>query len=190
MGQDQRECLADQMMTTPSKTFRSPPRLAAPGFSLIELLIVLAILGLIVAYAVPSYKNWIQSSQIRTAAESVQNGLQLARAEAVHQNTRVAFTVAGNNWSVDVVAPATNIQQGNNSAAAPNALLASTQNPITFNGLGQTVPPTNATITVTNAIAACQSAGGPARCLTVSVLAGGQTRLCDPNLPATDAQSC
>jgi type IV fimbrial biogenesis protein FimT len=178
------------MTMTPTNTLRSPRfAFAALGFTIIEMVIVLAIIGLLLVMALPGYKNWIQSSQVRTAAESVQNGLQLARAEAVRQNTRVAFTLAGNNWSVDVVAPAANIQQGNNGAAAPNAVLAPTQNPITFNGLGQTVPPVNATISVTNATVACQP-GGPARCLNVGVLPGGQIRLCDPSLPATDPQSC
>jgi type IV fimbrial biogenesis protein FimT len=54
---------------------------------------------------VPSFQSWIQNTQIRTAAESVMNGLQIARAEAVRRNVNVRFnlTDAGGKveWSVD-----------------------------------------------------------------------------------------
>ena len=56
------------------------------GFTLVELMIGIAIVGLSLVMAAPSFSSWIQSTQIRTAAEAVQNGLQLARGEAVRRN--------------------------------------------------------------------------------------------------------
>ena len=53
------------------------------GVTLIELAIVLAVVALLYSQAAPSFAVWIKSAQIRTAAESMQNGLQLARAEAI-----------------------------------------------------------------------------------------------------------
>ena len=61
------------------------------GVSMIELLIGLVIIGILAAIGVPALSNWLQNGQIRVAAESIQNGLQLARAEAVHRNSRVRF---------------------------------------------------------------------------------------------------
>ena len=56
-----------------------------------ELLIGIAIIGILLALAAPNFAVWIQNSKIRTAAESIQNGLQLARAEAVRRNAQVRF---------------------------------------------------------------------------------------------------
>lgn len=169
---------------------------AQQGVSLIELMIGLVVLGVLLALGVPSYATWIQNSQVRAAAESVANALQLARAEAVRRNSLVSFTLTGNNWSVDIVNPAQNIQSRNNNDGSPHAVIASTQNAVTYNGLGRIVPVPAApiTINVTNPTGgACQSASGSVRCLNVVVLASGQARLCDPALTTsapTNPQSC
>lgn len=61
------------------------------GVSLIEMAIAMAIFALLYALAAPSFTSWIANVQIRTATESMQNGLQLARAEAIRRNTSVIF---------------------------------------------------------------------------------------------------
>jgi type IV fimbrial biogenesis protein FimT len=63
------------------------------GFSFIEIVIGLAILGIGIAWAVPNYSMWIQNTQIRTLAESVASGLQMARVEAVRRNGQVEFVL-------------------------------------------------------------------------------------------------
>lgn len=71
------------------------------GVSLIETMIGLAIVGILLALGVPSFSTYMQSSQIRNAAESIQNGLSLARAEAVRRNTNVQFILGtGSSWTV------------------------------------------------------------------------------------------
>lgn len=61
------------------------------GFSLIELIIALAVLSVLLALAAPSFKAWISNTKIRTAAEVIQSGLQMARAEAVRRNALISF---------------------------------------------------------------------------------------------------
>ncbi len=93
------------------------------GFSLVELIIGVAILGVLLAIAMPAFSNWLRNAKVRTAAESVQNGLQLARAEAVRRNTTVGFRLVDSadescaliandlstsvwNWVVSIRSPA------------------------------------------------------------------------------------
>jgi type IV fimbrial biogenesis protein FimT len=98
-------------------------RYSETGFSLIELLVGITIMGILFMLGVPSFKSWIQNTQIRTATEAIQNGLELARAEAVRRNTLVRFqltttvdnncalTTASGNWVVSLDDPS--VQCGN-----------------------------------------------------------------------------
>jgi type IV fimbrial biogenesis protein FimT len=61
------------------------------GFTIIEAVITITVAGLLVAAALPSAGAWIRNSRIRTAAESISNGLQQARNEAVRRNQNVSF---------------------------------------------------------------------------------------------------
>ena len=49
------------------------------GLTLPELLIGIAILGILASVGLPSFQSWMVDTKIRTAAESIQNGLQRAR---------------------------------------------------------------------------------------------------------------
>lgn len=71
------------------------------GVSLIELMIGLAMLAMLLSAGLPSFSLWIQNTQNRTAAESVLNGLQLARIEAVRRNTRVRFNLTNKSGLID-----------------------------------------------------------------------------------------
>lgn len=61
------------------------------GFSLIELSVILAVIGLLMAIGLPTFQTWLRNVQVRNAAESLQNGLQFARMEALRRNERVSF---------------------------------------------------------------------------------------------------
>jgi type IV fimbrial biogenesis protein FimT len=61
------------------------------GVTLIELCVVMAVVAILYAQAAPAFSAWVQNAQIRTAAESIQSGLQLARSEAIRRNRSVIF---------------------------------------------------------------------------------------------------
>jgi type IV fimbrial biogenesis protein FimT len=63
------------------------------GVSLIELMVAVVIASILIAMAAPNFRDWIQNSQVRNAAESIVSGLQLARSEAVHLNKQVRFNM-------------------------------------------------------------------------------------------------
>lgn len=87
------------------------------GFTLIELMVGIVVVGILFALGAPSFKNWLQSAQIRTSAESILNGLQIAKSEAVHRNAPVRFqlvsdltatcapAVSGTSWIVSLDDP-------------------------------------------------------------------------------------
>ncbi len=94
------------------------------GFSIVELLIGIAILALLMALGVPEYATFLNNSRVRTTADNLVSGLNMARAEAVKRNARVQFvqtdeepleslvnalpqSTTGINWVVREFVPAT-----------------------------------------------------------------------------------
>lgn len=61
------------------------------GMSLIEVMIGIALLAFLLFLGVPSFQNFLMNTKVRNAAENIQTGLQLARAEAVRRNANVRF---------------------------------------------------------------------------------------------------
>lgn len=61
-------------------------RLRGAGFSLIELVIAIAILGILLGLGLPTLVNYSRNIKVRTVAESFLAGIQLARGEAVRLN--------------------------------------------------------------------------------------------------------
>ena len=59
------------------------------GFSLVELLVGLLLAALILGLAVPSYHDWIATSELMNEAQHLANSLNRARAEAINSGFRV-----------------------------------------------------------------------------------------------------
>ena len=175
----------------------------ARGFSLVELMISVVILAIAMAVAMPSFSQWIQNTHIRSATESLLNGIQRARAEAVTRNVTVTFTVSGDDfWTVTDTAldqviesrprseiPAS-VTINASSALSPPAPAPTT---LTFNNLGVR----NANTDSSEPIAAIDVdssalAEDDSRNLRIIIGAGGIARMCDPNpaIEETDPRYC
>jgi len=188
------------------------------GFTLVELMIGLAIMAFLLMMGVPAFSTFIQNSKLRSTAEVFHAGIQTARAEAVKRNAQVQFiltddagdssstqtataSTTGRNWLIRVQDPTSLIYtfiegkdaaEGSGQTSTPSVAVSGTVSSMTFTGLGATTLGSAATFSFTNpAGGACKSASGPMRCLSVVVSVGGQARMCDPAVTATgDTRKC
>lgn len=71
------------------------------GVTLIELMVGVALVAVVLALAMPTFQTGANNRQIRAAADAVQNGLQVARTEALRRNRTVKFELRSpNGWTV------------------------------------------------------------------------------------------
>lgn len=71
----------------------------AEGFTLLELMIVVAIVGILAAAAGPSISQMLANERVRGAAFDVQSSLLRARSEALTRNVSVTISPVSGNWS-------------------------------------------------------------------------------------------
>lgn len=69
------------------------------GFTLVELMIAIALLAILVGIALPFYQDTIADQRNRTAANELHSALVLARSEAVKRNAQITLSPVG-TWAV------------------------------------------------------------------------------------------
>ncbi|MEO8848030.1 MAG: GspH/FimT family pseudopilin [Casimicrobiaceae bacterium] len=166
------------------------------GFTLIELMIALVILGFLTMLAVPMYGEMLTNSQIRNAAENILTGMRTAQAEAIHLNAPAKFVLSnGTGWRVYVTDPDTNDyavapwRQYNFSEGASRATVTTTAgSEVVFNGLGQIVK-------TVDTIPQVDITGASANPHVLRILVGTETmaagmKMCDPGYASTDPVGC
>ena len=171
------------------------------GVTLIELMVGIAIMIILLFLALPNFAIWLQNTQIRTGAEAILSGMQLARAEAVRRNTSVEFQMTSvgppmtTAWTAIVVNTADVIQtrvaeEGSRTAvvtAAPGGA-----SKITFSGFGNIAATNNdGSLAITELkIDSAAISAADSRELCIMVNPAGAIRLCDPKIAAGDPRAC
>jgi type IV fimbrial biogenesis protein FimT len=108
-------------------------RPAQTGFTLIELLTVIAVLGVMMAIAIPSLKDFIASQRVKSTSYEISTALLLARSEAIKRNTQVTITpLTANTWS-----------SGWTTTATQSSTTVTLQNQAAFDGITITTTPSS-----------------------------------------------
>jgi len=171
------------------------------GFSMIEVVITIAIMGILMAAAMPSIGDWIANTRVRSTAESIQNGLQRARMEAVRLNKPVTFylvsdlgasctlSATSGSWVVSQVSPVGQCNVAESATVTPMIVAKAL---VSDGGGGATILATQdgGTTTATRRILVTGTSN-TAFSRRVEISLGGIGRLCDPAVTsATDSRAC
>ncbi|MCL1139012.1 GspH/FimT family pseudopilin [Shewanella pneumatophori] len=72
------------------------------GITLVEMIVVLAIIGILALVALPSFSAQIKNDRITSNANQLQSVVKFARSEAAKRDQQIDLVVAGSKWLVKI----------------------------------------------------------------------------------------
>ena len=69
------------------------------GFTLLELMVVVAVAGVLASLALPSFRDYVGTQRIRGASFDLSAAIIFARSEAIKRNGNVDLVQTGGNWN-------------------------------------------------------------------------------------------
>ncbi|WP_447736601.1 GspH/FimT family pseudopilin [Rhodanobacter soli] len=141
------------------------------GFTLIEMLVTLAIFAVLLMIAIPSMRPFLQSQSVKNASMDINSTVALARSEAIKRNATVDVTANSatdwsQGWVVSQNTPAAIIRK---QPALGNIVITSSSGSFSFDGNGR-MTSTGSTFTVKP----LNKASSQPLCLTVTVGSTGR----------------
>lgn len=124
----------------------------ASGFTIIELMITVAVVGVLAAMALPSMNNYVRGQRVKTASFEMFATMSLARSEAIKRNGNVVITQETGGWQDGWIVTSggdTLRSQGAFSGVAVSSDPAVTAVTYSRDGRITTTPATSTTITFT-----------------------------------------
>lgn len=163
----------------------------ALGFTLLEMVVTMAIFAILVALTVPSMQTWIANTRVRAVADALQNGVRLAQAESLRRSRQVVFALTNNNtglqapgftaaangsyWAIQTIPAMTDgtetpvvVGSGALSSVGSNVQITG-QAAICFNSMGRLVA--NANTGVTGGVCTVPTGGGTVPTLNYTITA-------------------
>lgn len=124
--------------STPGTWIRHAARARIRGFTLVEMVMTIAVLAVLITLAAPAFRELMASQRVQTAAADLTTSLARARSEAIKQNTDVTITpTAGwaGGWTVASAAGDAEIH-----AATPGVTITSGAASVTYRSNGRLAP--------------------------------------------------
>lgn len=167
------------------------------GIGVIEIVVCLAVLGILILRGLQPLVVWLQNQQLRRSSDDMVDGVLIAHGEAIHRNLPVEISFGpGTGWTVREVTSGAVIQtQEGLPDAALRALNGVPATTVTFDSLGGVAanadgsPPVTKIDVTHPAAGACQPSGA-LRCLRLTISAEGRPRVCDPLATSRDPRRC
>ncbi|MBI5591874.1 MAG: GspH/FimT family pseudopilin [Deltaproteobacteria bacterium] len=74
------------------------------GFTLLETMVVIAIVGIVSAVAIPNYMSWVSDNRMKAAVRDLKSNMNMAKLRAIRENATVAvvFRIATNSYEIFV----------------------------------------------------------------------------------------
>ncbi|QHF05018.1 prepilin-type N-terminal cleavage/methylation domain-containing protein [Pseudomonas asturiensis] len=147
----------------------------AKGFSLVELLVAVSLVGILAAIAIPNFSSTLQSNKADTELNDLQRALNYARLEAINRGVTIRIApTTGNAWNTELqvypASDANNVLRKVAPMSSGGTLVAANVNAMDFNNLGGLIAPGNA-------VAMTYTRGSIIRtmniCLTGRIVLGG-----------------
>lgn len=109
------------------------------GFTLIELMLAIALLGILLGIAIPTYRDVILNQRLTNAANDLHAALSFARSEAVKRNANVTLQQAAGGWinGWRVLSPIGGQPDLLNHVQAPGMVIDSDATSVTFSASGR-----------------------------------------------------
>ena len=179
---------------------------SARGFTLIEMMVAVALVGIIMAATLPGFAGFLNGQKMNMTANNIYTAMQITKSSAIQQNARMTLVLdtSKGNWCIfnrTVEPDSTTCSWTSNtmesgvvrkyieplSNGIEMAAVPSDATQITYDGLGRVVPNPDASAIITSI--AVTMPNDETRANTVQ-LSNGIVRLCDPLKSVGDPQAC
>lgn len=113
------------------------------GFTLVELIIAVTILGIFSAIAIPSFTSFVNNNRLQTTSNELASLLQYARSTAAQNNATYITCISNGIWTVKKGSACSSTADLRSYEAPANVSIAYTSNmlPMTFYSNGTTSAP-------------------------------------------------
>ena len=137
------------------------------GFTLVEMMVVVALAAIMLVVAVPSFSQMVARMRIEGASHNLATDLQLARSEAVQRRAAVSLATASDGTSYSLTSGGTTLK----TVVLTSGISFSGNTTITFDPLRG----------MANAATLTGTASGTSSQLRVSSDAMGRVQMCSPD---------